>query len=59
VTASTAERYARLLDAVTVRVHSMICDRARYAPDVMEWTDGACDHCDLLDLLESEPSHDR
>jgi hypothetical protein len=56
VTASTAERYAHLLDALTVRVHAMNCDRARYAPDVMEWTDGACDHCDLLALLESEPS---
>lgn len=43
---------AARLEAVRDRVEAMPCDRARYAPDVMEWCDGGCVHCELLALIE-------
>lgn len=44
---------AVLVERIRERVEAMPCDRARYAPDVMEWFDNPqCVHCELLALIE-------
>jgi hypothetical protein len=53
-----AERYALVLDAIQGVARDMRCDC--FYPDEAEYgLNHPCAKCRLLDLLESEPSHDR